>query len=318
VDSRRFTSILLNLCNNAIKFAKGHVEVVVPPPSATGGFRCEVHDDGDGVDVDVAPLIFKSGNFGREVSGGTGNDEGNGVGLWSVRKLVNVLQGSCGFSRSPRLGGAMFWFKVPYQPCAPSPTRESILPGQVPQQTPLPLLALPMAQVGHCGAGGGGGSPPELPATSRSGKQSTITLQTAAPTAVQNETTIDAMKFLVVDDCSSVRMAISKILQRSGGHSVDVAVNGQDGLEMVQSAGPGYYDLVLSDVQMPIKGGCEMVQELRAWEASQHESLRRQPVVLMTAQVHLVDTNKVSGGALLFTQRGNSASPLRSSACVLA
>jgi CheY-like chemotaxis protein len=126
------------------------------------------------------------------------------------------------------------------------------------------------------------------------------------------------MKFLVVDDCSTVRIAISKILQRSGGHSVDVAVNGRDGLEMVQSAGPGYYDLVLSDVQMPIKGGCEMVQELRAWEASQHESLRRQPVVLMTAQVHLVDTNKVSGGALLFTQRGNSASPLRSSACVLA
>ena len=87
---------------------------MIPVPTEEHGWRVEVHDDGDGVPSEMAALVLDD-TMGTSARGQT-HDGGNGVGLWSVKKMCECVGGDYGFKQSTRLGGAMFWFWVPYQP----------------------------------------------------------------------------------------------------------------------------------------------------------------------------------------------------------
>jgi CheY-like chemotaxis protein len=65
-------------------------------------------------------------------------------------------------------------------------------------------------------------------------------------------------KLLIVEDDESVRMFVSRALAR-GGHDVDIAADGAQGLDMIETAS-GNYDLVLSDIRMPEMDGIEMAK----------------------------------------------------------
>jgi two-component system chemotaxis response regulator CheY len=64
---------------------------------------------------------------------------------------------------------------------------------------------------------------------------------------------------LTVDDSASIRQAI-KIALGSAGFSVTEAVNGAEGLEKAEA---GAFDLIITDLNMPIMDGLTMIQELR-------------------------------------------------------
>lgn len=64
---------------------------------------------------------------------------------------------------------------------------------------------------------------------------------------------------LAVDDSASIRQAV-KITLASAGHTVVEAVNGADGLSKAATA---TYDLVITDLNMPIMDGMAMIRELR-------------------------------------------------------
>ena len=63
-------------------------------------------------------------------------------------------------------------------------------------------------------------------------------------------------KLLIVEDDESVRTLAARALERDG-HTVTIASDGAQGLEMIQRAG-GSYDLVVSDIRMPEMDGIEM------------------------------------------------------------
>jgi CheY-like chemotaxis protein len=67
-------------------------------------------------------------------------------------------------------------------------------------------------------------------------------------------------RVLVIDDDSSMRGTIRKILEREG-HEVFEAHDGRKGLEVFRRHGA---DLVLTDLIMPEKEGIETIIELRA------------------------------------------------------
>jgi CheY-like chemotaxis protein len=50
----------------------------------------------------------------------------------------------------------------------------------------------------------------------------------------------------------------------------ETAANGQECIDMVFSKDPGYYSLIICDIQMPVKNGYETCQEIRAWEQKNH------------------------------------------------
>ena len=66
-------------------------------------------------------------------------------------------------------------------------------------------------------------------------------------------------RILVVDDDKAVRQLLRTVLERRG-HSVVEAENGAEGLQYYRAA-PA--DLVITDIQMPVMDGLQMIKELR-------------------------------------------------------
>jgi CheY-like chemotaxis protein len=84
------------------------------------------------------------------------------------------------------------------------------------------------------------------------------------------------LHILVAEDNPVNRLVAVRTLENAG-HSVEVAVNGQEALDLLAREA---FDLVFMDVQMPVMGGFEATALLREKEKG---TGRRQPIVAMTA-----------------------------------
>ncbi len=101
----------------------------------------------------------------------------------------------------------------------------------------------------------------------------------------------EGKKALVVDDSLTIRIYHSSLL-RSFGYEVDTAENGLEALEMAMKK---KYDLILSDINMPVMDGFEFVRKLRKLE-----EYRYTPVVFITTLNSEEDRRRamLSGGTL--------------------
>lgn len=66
-------------------------------------------------------------------------------------------------------------------------------------------------------------------------------------------------KVLLVDDAKASRMIIGKIVARLGHEVIGEASNGELGFELYQELKP---DIVLSDIEMPVLDGYEMLEKI--------------------------------------------------------
>jgi CheY-like chemotaxis protein len=66
-------------------------------------------------------------------------------------------------------------------------------------------------------------------------------------------------RILVVDDDQAIRLLLRAMLERRG-HAVVEARNGDEGLQYYRAAPT---DLVITDIQMPVMDGMQMMKELR-------------------------------------------------------
>ena len=66
-------------------------------------------------------------------------------------------------------------------------------------------------------------------------------------------------RILTVDDSASIRLTTNVALS-GAGYSVSEAVNGADGLAKAQA---DHYDLIVTDLNMPVMDGLTMIEELR-------------------------------------------------------
>jgi two-component system chemotaxis response regulator CheY len=84
------------------------------------------------------------------------------------------------------------------------------------------------------------------------------------------------IKFLVVDDMSTMRRIVRSILKELGFDNVEEAEDGVDGLNKLRA---GKFDFVISDWNMPNMDGLEMLKAIRA-----DDTLKSLPVMLVTAE----------------------------------
>jgi two-component system, chemotaxis family, chemotaxis protein CheY len=84
------------------------------------------------------------------------------------------------------------------------------------------------------------------------------------------------MKILVVDDMSTMRRIVKNILKQLGFANIEEAENGKDALDKLK-AGP--FDLVVSDWNMPVMPGIELLRNIRGDAALKHI-----PVLMVTAE----------------------------------
>ena len=82
-------------------------------------------------------------------------------------------------------------------------------------------------------------------------------------------------KILTVDDSASMRAMLAYTLTQQG-HEVTEAENGQDGLD---KANAEQFDLVISDVNMPVMDGIEFITQLR-----KVDSYRFTPILMLTTE----------------------------------
>ena len=89
------------------------------------------------------------------------------------------------------------------------------------------------------------------------------------------------MKFLIVDDFSTMRRIIRGLLKETGYPNADEAEDGVVALSMLHNAN---YDFVVSDINMPNMNGFELLARIK-----KDETLRRLPVLLVTAEARKED-----------------------------
>ncbi len=81
-------------------------------------------------------------------------------------------------------------------------------------------------------------------------------------------------RILLVDDSLIAREAEAALL-RGLGHEVDEAADGEEGLRKLEGA---TYDLLVTDVQMPVMDGIELTRRVKG-----SETLRRTPVLILSS-----------------------------------
>ncbi len=86
-------------------------------------------------------------------------------------------------------------------------------------------------------------------------------------------------RILLVDDIELNRMLAETILEESG-FSVETVADGVEAVEVFVKHPPGYYDLVLMDIQMPIMNGYEATRAIRALDRPDAKVL---PIIALSA-----------------------------------
>ena len=84
------------------------------------------------------------------------------------------------------------------------------------------------------------------------------------------------MKFLVVDDFSTMRRIIKNLLHDLGYSNVTEADDGQTALPMLQA---GAFDFLITDWNMPGMPGLDLIKAVRA-----DGKLAKMPVLMLTAE----------------------------------
>jgi len=91
----------------------------------------------------------------------------------------------------------------------------------------------------------------------------------------------DQMKFLVVDDFSTMRRIVKNLLKEIGFSNSDEAEDGAVALGKLKAQ---HYDFVVSDLNMPNMSGFELLASIRS-----DPKLKHLPVLLVTAEAKKED-----------------------------
>jgi two-component system chemotaxis response regulator CheY len=84
------------------------------------------------------------------------------------------------------------------------------------------------------------------------------------------------LKFLVVDDFSTMRRIVRNLLKELGFSNVDEA---EDGVIALQKLRSGHYQFVITDWNMPNMTGIDLLKNIRA-----DAELKSLPVLMITAE----------------------------------
>ena len=89
------------------------------------------------------------------------------------------------------------------------------------------------------------------------------------------------LKFLIVDDFSTMRRIVRNLLKEAGFANADEA---EDGVAALQKLKNGSFDFVVTDINMPNMNGFELLTQIRADAA-----LKPLPVLMITAEARKED-----------------------------
>jgi two-component system, chemotaxis family, chemotaxis protein CheY len=89
------------------------------------------------------------------------------------------------------------------------------------------------------------------------------------------------LKFLIVDDFSTMRRIVKGLLKEMGCHHADEAEDGAVALNLLRKS---RYDFVITDINMPNLNGFDLLREIKS-----DALLKALPVLMVTAEAHKED-----------------------------
>jgi len=113
----------------------------------------------------------------------------------------------------------------------------------------------------------------------------------------ENQLKEEKKSILIVDDSTTSRMFLKKILE-SAGYLVKTAINGVDALSRLKMEN---FDLVISDVEMPQMNGFDLATRIR-----DDKKLVKLPIILITSLTSLKDRKQgINAGANAYIAKNN-------------
>ena len=205
--------------------------------SAPGMVMVEIIDDGIGISEDMQQTLFKPFKQAMRRAGGTG------LGIYSLSKRVESLDGACGVSsRADGKRGARFWFTLPYRP----DTSISSNPDSRALVTPRKSSQLFFDNADTLSV------------------NNILVDKNIIEGAVGNEKNVRGRRILLVEDSPLIQKTCARMFLREG-ITVDIANNGLECLDKVLMT-PRPYALILMDINMPVMDGLEAAVRIRDWE----------------------------------------------------
>ena len=99
---------------------------------------------------------------------------------------------------------------------------------------------------------------------------------------------LSGVRVLLVED-NELNSEIAVALLESLGAAAETAANGQEALDALDASEPGYFDVVLMDIQMPVMNGLEATHRIRE---SARDDLRALPIVVLSANAFTEDVQE--------------------------
>ena len=109
-------------------------------------------------------------------------------------------------------------------------------------------------------------------------------------------------RILLAEDIE-LNQEIAVTILNEAGFETEVANNGREAVEMLKNSAPGYYNLILMDIQMPQVNGYEATRRIRKLEDPTLSSI---PIIAMTANAFEEDKQE----ALSCGMNGHIAKPI--------
>ncbi len=269
-DKLRLEQILKNLLSNAFKFTPtGSVKMEVKLNPANSALICiAVTDTGIGIAKEKQPLIFEA--F-QQADGSTRRKYGGtGLGLSISRELAKLLGGEILLS-SEENKGSVFTLNLPIKKPAQDVEHVVAETNGIPTKPKIEadLHILPTSNDKY--------------------------LASYIPKSIPDdrETIIDSDKcILIIEDDTNFAKSLLNYTRKQGYKGI-VAVRGDEGLDLARQFKPRG---ILLDIQLPIKSGWEVMDELKNDVQTRHI-----PVHIMSS--HEVKNESLSKGAVNFINK---------------
>lgn len=239
-DREKLEIVLFNLLSNAFKYTPSGGSIAMTLHHANDVITVTIADTGCGIPEGTGRHIFE--RFYRATGSTAAERPGFGIGLYLVKKFVELHGGNVGFTQQEG-GGTVFTVEVP---CLVEPPAQQV-PENIPVSTTSFLNEIAETEIAVI--------PPE-----------------EADEAPVNTLITSRQTMLIVDDDTQIRQYISGIFRPA--FNIEEASDGKEGLEKAMALLP---DVVISDIRMETMSGLELCKEIK-----QHTLLNHIPVILLT------------------------------------